>query len=108
MTDEYGRQVRKQLADAQAELAAAEARIAAVRALHHPSMSGRDCESCCDYSGDPLPWPCPTITALDGPAEQPAVCCMCGSTDVVYRNYLEQPFCCPCAQCCPSPADGPS
>jgi type II secretory pathway pseudopilin PulG len=55
--------------------------------------------------------------AIDGPAYagqvnapvgQPAVCCECGSTDVVYRNYRGMPFCCPCAQCCSSPADGPS
>ena len=26
-----------------------------------------------------------------------ARCCMCGSADVRYRNYLEQPFCWPCA-----------
>jgi hypothetical protein len=24
-------------------------------------------------------------------------CCVCGSPDVVYRNYLDQPFCRPCA-----------
>ena len=29
-----------------------------------------------------------------------AVCCVCGSPDVVYRNYLDQPFCCGCAACC--------
>jgi hypothetical protein len=28
---------------------------------------------------------------------EPARCCMCGSTDVRYRNYREQPFCWPCA-----------
>jgi DNA repair exonuclease SbcCD ATPase subunit len=67
----YAREVRAHGITERA-LSAAEARIAAVRALHRPSMSGRDCEGCCDYSGDPLPWPCPTIAALDGPAEQPA------------------------------------
>lgn len=25
------------------------------------------------------------------------VCCVCGSADVGYHNYLEQPFCWPCA-----------
>lgn len=29
-------------------------------------------------------------------------CCVCGSKDVVYWNYQEQPFCCPCAACCPT------
>jgi len=24
-------------------------------------------------------------------------CCVCGSAEVVYRNYLEKPFCGPCA-----------
>lgn len=28
---------------------------------------------------------------------EPARCCMCGSADVRYRNYREQPFCWPCA-----------
>ncbi|MFC1410470.1 hypothetical protein ACEZCY_14520 [Streptacidiphilus sp. N1-12] len=32
----------------------------------------------------------------DGTAE-PERCCMCGSADVRYRNYREQPFCWPCA-----------
>jgi hypothetical protein len=26
-------------------------------------------------------------------------CCVCGSSAVVYRNYREQPFCWPCADC---------
>lgn len=30
------------------------------------------------------------------PADQ---CCVCGSPDVTYRNYREQPFCWPCADC---------
>ncbi|MFI0929683.1 hypothetical protein ACH4TP_38030 [Streptomyces sp. NPDC021012] len=31
---------------------------------------------------------------------QPAdKCCVCGSPDVTYRNYREQPFCWPCANC---------
>lgn len=31
------------------------------------------------------------------PGQPKATCCECGSTDVVYRNYLELPFCGPCA-----------
>jgi hypothetical protein len=42
----------------------------------------------------------------DGPSvKQASTCCRCGSAEVVYRNYRDQPFCCPCAECCPSPAD---
>lgn len=60
----------------------AEARIAAARALHQPAecvnvrckakqwCSGCDPEGLDDCSEHP--WPCPTIAALDGPAEQPA------------------------------------
>lgn len=43
-------------------------RIAAVRALHHP-WDGADpacCAHCQDGMGTPLPYPCPTIRALDG------------------------------------------
>jgi hypothetical protein len=46
----------------------AEARIAAVRALHH-AWDGADpacCAHCQDGQGTPLPYPCPTIQALDG------------------------------------------
>jgi hypothetical protein len=93
----------------------AEQRIAAVRALHYDDYG--ICMACSGSHG--VPWPCPTITALDGAAEQqpPAVnhccelcpctgaadqsvcspCCACGSTAVAYRNYREQPFCAPCA-----------
>lgn len=45
--------------------------------------------------------------AIDGPAEQPPACCICGSTEVVYRNYRDKPFCCSCAKCCPKPEPGP-
>jgi len=50
----------------------AEARIAAVRALHQPDDIGR-CAGCRDprYSL-PVTWPCPTTAALNGPAEQSA------------------------------------
>ncbi|WP_327376222.1 hypothetical protein OG393_21085 [Streptomyces sp. NBC_01216] len=30
------------------------------------------------------------------PAEQ---CCVCGSPNVTYHNYSQQPFCWPCADC---------
>ncbi|MCY0928344.1 hypothetical protein OTB20_19505 [Streptomyces sp. H27-H1] len=29
----------------------------------------------------------------------PAACCVCGGGPVTYRNYREQPFCWPCADC---------
>ncbi|MFZ3473129.1 hypothetical protein ACODT3_10655 [Streptomyces sp. 4.24] len=29
----------------------------------------------------------------------PATCCVCGGGPVTYRNYREQPFCWPCADC---------
>lgn len=32
-------------------------------------------------------------------ATEPATCCVCGGGPVVYRNYREQPFCWPCADC---------
>ena len=44
-------------------------------------------------------------TALNAPepaateATEPATCCVCGGGPVVYRNYREQPFCWPCADC---------
>ncbi|MFJ3834475.1 hypothetical protein ACIPY6_03040 [Streptomyces sp. NPDC090054] len=31
--------------------------------------------------------------------EQQSLCCACGSPNVVYRNYREQPFCDHCANC---------
>jgi hypothetical protein len=46
----------------------AEARIAVVRALHHDD-SGL-CAACTSSHG--VPWPCPTVAALDGPADTPA------------------------------------
>jgi hypothetical protein len=34
------------------------------------------------------------------PAAKPTeACCVCGGGSVVYRNYKEQPFCWPCADC---------
>jgi hypothetical protein len=36
-----------------------------------------------------------SIKALREMTEE--VCCACGSPDVVYHNYREQPFCSPCA-----------
>lgn len=35
------------------------------------------------------------MTGTSAPAAE--VCCVCGSPDVSYHNYLEQPFCWPCA-----------
>jgi len=29
----------------------------------------------------------------------PETCCVCGSSTVVYHNYLDLPFCWPCADC---------
>jgi len=49
--------------------------------------------------------PCPEHghheDSLKQPAEAsaPARCCVCGGGQVVYRNYLEQPFCGLCANC---------
>lgn len=43
----------------------AEEKIARIRALHRPDMSGRCCEGCWDYDGNPQEWPCPTNRALD-------------------------------------------
>lgn len=34
---------------------------------------------------------------LTGEPPRPRPCCCCGSAEVVYRNYREQPFCGPCA-----------
>jgi len=67
----YAREVRAHGATERA-LAAAEARIAAIRTLHQPDDIGR-CAGCRDprYSL-PVTWPCPTTAALDGPAEQSA------------------------------------
>lgn len=41
----------------------------------------------------------PAMTATDETPAQPIteVCCVCGSTDVGYHNYRDQPFCWPCA-----------
>jgi hypothetical protein len=43
-------------------------RIAAVRALHHEWAGAAPgcCAHCQDGQGTPLPYPCPTIQALDG------------------------------------------
>ena len=40
-----------------------------------------------------IPWPPPAEEA-ETPAE---ACCVCGGTEVTYRNYRDQPFCGPCA-----------
>lgn len=87
----------------------AEARIAAARALHQPAdglghtdhgyAEMQACTSCGTRDEFAIAWPCSTIAALDGPADPPA-CCVCGSTQVVYRNYREQPFCSACAEGC--------
>lgn len=48
----------------------AEAAVARVRALHRDWEADRGrCAHCQDGMGTPLPWPCPTITALDEPKE---------------------------------------
>lgn len=54
-----------QLADVEDRLHEAEARIAAVRALHRDDYGL--CMACSNSHG--VPWPCPTATALDGPAD---------------------------------------
>ncbi len=55
---------------ARRELRAAETRIAAVRAEHTTEFGneygGLECSTCREV------WPCPTVTALDGPADTPA------------------------------------
>lgn len=55
------------------QLAAAEAAIARVRALHRHNPNSDTCEPCSDrdYPDYSVPWPCPTIAALDqrDPAE---------------------------------------
>jgi hypothetical protein len=49
------------------------AAIARVRALHHDwEADPGHCAHCQDGMGTPLPWPCPTIRALDKPATGPA------------------------------------
>jgi hypothetical protein len=40
--------------------------------------------------------------ALEEAAGKPAACVGCGSPQIVYRNHLDQPLCCPCARCCPA------
>ena len=48
------------------DLERAEATIARVRALHRDwEADPGHCAHCQDGMGTPLPWPCPTITALD-------------------------------------------
>ncbi|CAL9349700.1 hypothetical protein SUDANB1_00435 [Streptomyces sp. enrichment culture] len=47
----------------------AEAAVARVRGLHHDWEAGPGhCAHCQDGMGTPLPWPCPTLRALDQPA----------------------------------------
>ncbi|HEX5567685.1 MAG TPA: hypothetical protein VFY14_12300 [Streptomyces sp.] len=43
-----------------------------VRALHVRNQNTGDCEHCSerDYPNYAVPWPCPTIHALNGPQEQ--------------------------------------
>lgn len=41
--------------------------------------------------------PAATGGYVPGPAAVAARCCVCNSTQVTYRNYLEQAFCGPCA-----------
>jgi hypothetical protein len=100
------RGLEAQLRAAEDELAQRRQAEARVRALHREEYGL--CAACTGSHG--VPWPCPTIAVLNGAvasqeAQQAPVCCQCGSTAVVYRNYLDQPFCCPCAECCPRPAE---
>ncbi|MER5715753.1 hypothetical protein [Streptomyces sp. NPDC002132] len=64
---------REALASATTRAARAEAAVARVRALHRDwdADPGR-CAHCQDGMGTPLPWPCPTLRALDGPPPVPA------------------------------------
>jgi len=107
------RELRQDWTAKVAELRAAEARIAAVRGLHrvstlHDVVSGRFpyCVNC------RFAWPCPTVAALDGPAEQPADDRQSASAEPG-RNAEDCPACDgtnpPYPFLCPGhPADGPS
>lgn len=53
------------LENAVVEHRTAEARIAAVRRLHQPDMAGGHCDECRDADSNPVPWPCPTLVAMD-------------------------------------------
>lgn len=53
-------------------------------------------------SAVPSGWQCPACRHVYGPqvsecSRCPDSCCACGSPDVRYRNYRDQPFCTPCA-----------
>lgn len=63
--------------------------------------------------GDPQPAPEPAPTCETGdirtctsacPVHGEMRCCVCGSPEVAYRNYREQPFCWPCADGTAQPA----
>lgn len=57
-------QLGGQLKDMTVRAEQAEAQVAAVRALHHDDYGL--CHACTNSHG--VPWPCPTITAIDSPA----------------------------------------
>jgi hypothetical protein len=61
------------LAVVQPDLTQCDAQLEAVRALHHEWTDGAPgcCAHCQDGMGTPLPWPCPTIQALDVRRPQP-------------------------------------
>ncbi|MFI8360744.1 hypothetical protein ACIGD1_11350 [Streptomyces sp. NPDC085612] len=62
-------------------------------------------EQPCAHCGKPVP--SGGVREWTGPASTPArtwhpacePCCVCGGGPVTYRNYKEQPFCWPCADC---------
>jgi hypothetical protein len=86
-----------------AKVNALESRIAAARAYAQklaadgPAWDGNE-----QAAGEEI------LRLLDGTGTQPETCCICGGGPVVYHNYREQPFCCPCAECCPQPAPEPT
>lgn len=72
------------------------------------AQSGVDTPGCdCGHGGMGVGWhgtDCAwrARTTRDNPAASSNAvdnCCVCGGSPVVYRNYREQPFCWPCADC---------
>lgn len=78
------------------QLGTAETRIAAVRAAVHVA----DAEDVTDWQRGYRACSDHALAALDSPAapEQPA-CCVCGTTEATYFNYLNLAFCPLCADC---------
>lgn len=77
----------------------AAAAIARVRALHHDwDADPGHCAHCQDGMGTPLPWPCPTIRALDAPTPADDAPCVCGHRHAHHTagpRYLGCDYC-PC------------